>query len=173
NRIGNFSMLNGINTMMELGLSFEDVDALSGTIIGHAKSASFRTLDIVGLDTAANVARNLYNALAKDEKRETFKLPEFLEKMVDRKMRGDKSKGGFFKKTGDEIKTLDLETFEYRERMKPRFASLDAVKQIEKLEERLPMLVYAQDKAGEFLSRTMSESLIYAANRIPEIADNI
>src|SRR5262249_11172183 len=166
-------MRRGINTMMEMGLSFEDVDALTGTVIGHAKSASFRTLDIVGLDTAANVARNLYTALPNDEKRETFKLPEFLEKMVERKMLGDKTKGGFFKKSGEEIKTLDPSTLEYRERIKPKFASLDAAKQIENLEERLPLLAYAPDKAGEFLWRTISESLIYAANRIPEIANNI
>jgi 3-hydroxyacyl-CoA dehydrogenase len=173
NRIGNFAMLNGINTMIELGLTTEEVDALSGTVIGHAKSASFRTLDIVGLDTAANVARNLHNSLPNDEKRETFKLPAFLETMVERRLLGDKTKGGFFKKAGDEIKTLDLNTFEYRERQNPKFASLDAVKQIDKLEERLPALVYAQDKAGAYLWRTMSESLLYAANRIPEIADNI
>ncbi|MFN0087089.1 MAG: 3-hydroxyacyl-CoA dehydrogenase/enoyl-CoA hydratase family protein [Blastocatellia bacterium] len=173
NRIGNFSMLNGLNAMMEMGLSIEEVDALTGSVIGNAKSASFRTLDIVGLDTACNVARNLYAALPNDEKRETFKLPAFLEKMLEKKLLGDKTKGGFFRKTGDEIRTLDLETFEYRERRKPKFASLDAAKQIEKLEERLAALVYAEDKAGQFLWRTMSESLIYAANRIPEIADNI
>jgi 3-hydroxyacyl-CoA dehydrogenase len=173
NRIGNFSMLGGLGAMTELGLNFEEVDALTGTVIGHAKSASFRTLDIVGLDTAANVARNLYNALPNDERRETFKLPALLETMVERKLLGDKTKGGFFKKVGDEIKTLDPATLEYRDRVKPKFASLDAAKQTEKLEERLPALIYAEDKAGEFLWRTVSESLIYAANRIPEIADNI
>ncbi|MDX2029893.1 MAG: 3-hydroxyacyl-CoA dehydrogenase/enoyl-CoA hydratase family protein [Blastocatellia bacterium] len=173
NRIGNFSMLNGLNVMMEMGLGIEEVDALTGTVIGHAKSASFRTLDIVGLDTACNVARNLYAALPNDEKRETFKLPSFLETMLEKKLLGDKTKGGFFRKVGEEIRTLDLETFEYRERRKPKFASLDAAKQIEKLEERLAALVYAEDKAGEYLWRTMSEALLYAANRIPEIADNI
>lgn len=173
NRIGNFAMLNGLGQMMELGLTTEEVDALTGTIIGHAKSASFRTLDIVGLDTATNVARNLYNSLPNDEKRETFKLPAFLETMVERRLLGDKTKGGFFKKVGEEIKTLDLSTFEYRERQKPKFAALDHVKQIDKLDERLPALVYAQDKAGAYLWRTISEALLYAANRIPEIADNI
>ncbi len=173
NRIGNFSMLNGLNVMMEMGLGIEEVDALTGTVIGHAKSASFRTLDIVGLDTACNVARNLHAALPNDEKREAFRLPAFLETMLEKRLLGDKTKGGFFKKVGDEIRTLDLETFEYRERRKAKFASLDAVKQIEKLEERLAALVYAGDKAGEFLWRTMSETLCYAANRIPEIADNL
>jgi 3-hydroxyacyl-CoA dehydrogenase len=173
NRIGNFAMLDAINVMLEQGLTFEEVDALTGTVIGHAKSASFRTLDIVGLDTAVNVARNLYNSLPNDEKRETFKLPEFLEKMVERKLLGDKTKGGFFKKVGDEITTLDINTFEYRERQKPKFASLETAKQMDKLEDRLKALVYAKDRAGEFLWRTTSEALIYAANRIPEIADNI
>ncbi len=173
NRIGNFAMLDAIKVMRELGLSFEEVDALTGTVIGHAKSASFRTLDVVGLDTVYHVARNLYNSLPNDEKRETFKVPEFLEKMVERRLLGDKTKGGFFKKVGDEILTLDTDKFEYRERQKPKFASLDAAKQIEKLEDRLKALVYAKDRAGEFLWRTTSETLIYAANRIPEIADNI
>ncbi|MGH9838114.1 MAG: 3-hydroxyacyl-CoA dehydrogenase/enoyl-CoA hydratase family protein [Blastocatellia bacterium] len=173
NRIGNFSMLNAFNVMGELGMSFEEVDALTGTVIGHAKSASFRTLDVVGLDTAYNVAKNLYASLPNDEKRESFKVPEFMEKMVERKLLGDKTGGGFYKKAGSEITTLDVTTFEYRPQQKAKFASLDAAKQNENLAERLAALVYAEDKAGEFLWRTMSETGIYAANRIPEIADNI
>jgi len=173
NRIGNFSMLNAFNVMGELGLSFEEVDALTGTVIGHAKSASFRTLDVVGLDTAYNVARNLYASLPDDEKRESFKVPAFMEQMVERRLLGDKTGGGFYKKVGKDITTLDLNTFEYRPQQKPQFASLGAAKQIESLPERLRALVYAEDKAGEFLWRTMSEAGSYAANRIPEIADNI
>jgi len=173
NRIGTFAMLDGIRMMVEGGYTPEEVDAITGTVIGHAKSATFRTIDIVGLDIAAHVASNLYDAVATDEKRETFKLPEVIEKMVERRLLGDKTKGGFFKKAGDEILTLDLNTFEYRPRMKPKFASLEAAKNIESLEERLPMLVYAKDRAGEYLWRTMSETFIYAANRIPEIADSI
>lgn len=173
NRIGNFSMLNAFGVMQDLGLTFEEVDALTGTAIGHAKSASFRTLDVVGLDTAYNVARNLYAALVNDEKREAFKVPAFMEAMVERKLLGNKTKGGFYKKVGNDILTLDTTTFEYRPQQKAQFASLGAAKQIEKLTDRLPALVYAQDKAGDFLWRTMSETAIYAANRIPEIADNI
>nr|MDQ3012413.1 3-hydroxyacyl-CoA dehydrogenase NAD-binding domain-containing protein [Acidobacteriota bacterium] len=173
NRIGNFSMLNAFNVMGELGLSFEEVDALTGTVIGHAKSASFRTLDVVGLDTAYNVAKNLYASLPNDEKRESFKVPAFMEQMVERRLLGDKTGGGFYKKVGKDITTLDLNTFEYRPQQKAQFASLSATKQIESLPERLRSLVYAEDKAGEFLWRTMSESGSYAANRIPEIADNI
>ncbi|MEO6725818.1 MAG: 3-hydroxyacyl-CoA dehydrogenase NAD-binding domain-containing protein [Blastocatellia bacterium] len=173
NRIGNFSMLNAFNVMGELGLSFEEVDALTGTLIGHAKSASFRTLDVVGLDTAYNVAKNLYASLPDDEKRESFKVPAFMEQMVERRLLGDKTSGGFYKKVGKDITTLDLNTFEYRPQQKAQFASLSATKQIDSLPERLRSLVYAEDKAGEFLWRTMSESGSYAANRIPEIADNI
>ena len=173
NRIGNFSMLNAFNVMGELGMSFEEVDALTGSVIGHAKSASFRTLDVVGLDTAYNVAKNLYNSLPNDEKRESFKVPEFMEKMVERRLLGDKTGGGFYKKVGKDIVTLDTTTFEYRPQQKAQFASLGAAKQIESLPERLRSLVYAEDKAGEFLWRTMSEAGSYAANRIPEIADNI
>ncbi len=173
NRIGNFSMLNAFNVMGELGLSFEEVDALTGTVIGHAKSASFRTLDVVGLDTAYNVAKNLYNSLPNDEKRESFKVPAFMEAMVERRLLGDKTGGGFYKKVGKDIVTLDTTTFEYRPQQKAQFASLGAAKQIESLPERLRALVYANDKAGEFLWRTMSEAGSYAANRIPEIADNI
>jgi 3-hydroxyacyl-CoA dehydrogenase len=173
NRIGNFSMLNAFTVMGELGLTFEEVDALSGTTIGHAKSASFRTLDVVGLDTAYNVAKNLYATLPNDEKRESFKVPDFMEKMVERRLLGDKTGGGFYKKVDKDILTLDTSTFEYRPQQKAQFASLGAAKQIESLPERLRTLVYAQDKAGEFLWRTMSESASYAANRIPEIADNI
>lgn len=173
NRIGNFSMLNAFNVMGELGLSFAEVDALTGSVIGHAKSASFRTLDVVGLDTAYNVAKNLYASLPNDEKRESFKVPAFMEQMVERRLLGDKTGGGFYKKVGNDITTLDLNTFEYRPQQKTQFASLSAAKQIESLPERLRSLVYAQDKAGEFLWRTMSEAGSYAANRIPEIADNI
>jgi 3-hydroxyacyl-CoA dehydrogenase len=173
NRIANFSGLGGIRVMLEKGFTPEEVDALTGTVIGHAKSASFRTLDIVGIDTAVNVARNLYASLPDDEQRETFKLPDLLAKMVERKMLGDKTKGGFYKKVGDEILTLDFNTFEYRPKQKPKFASLDAAKGMDKLEDRLRALVYAKDRAGEFLWETMSAVMIYAANRIPEIADNI
>ncbi|MEP7271123.1 MAG: 3-hydroxyacyl-CoA dehydrogenase NAD-binding domain-containing protein [Acidobacteriota bacterium] len=173
NRIGTFAMLDGIRIMLEGGYSIEEVDSLTGTLIGHAKSATFRTLDIVGLDTAVHVAKNLYESVPNDEKREVFKVPEILEKMVERRLLGDKTKGGFFKKVSDEILTLDLTALEYRPRQKPKFASVDAVKNIDNLEERLRALVYAKDRAGDFLWRTMSESLVYAANRIPEISDSI
>jgi 3-hydroxyacyl-CoA dehydrogenase len=173
NRIGTFAMLDAVKVMLENGYTIEEVDALTGPVIGHAKSASFRTLDIVGLDTFAHVAKNLSQASSNDEKRDTFRLPDVIQKMVDKKLLGEKTKGGFFRKAGDVIQTLDLNTLEYRERQKPKFASLDAAKQIENLPDRLKTLVYAKDRAGEFLWRTTSETLIYSARRIPEIADDI
>ncbi len=166
-------MLDSLRVMLEGGYTIEEVDALTGTVIGHAKSASYRTLDIVGLDTAFHVANNLYASTPNDEKRETFRAPELLQKMVERKMLGEKTKGGFFKKVGNEILTLDTSTLEYRPKQKAKFVSLDAAKNIDKLDDRLRALVYAKDRAGEFLWRTISESLIYTANRVPEIADNI
>jgi 3-hydroxyacyl-CoA dehydrogenase len=173
NRIGTFSLLNTIQAMIQGGYTIEEIDAMTGTLIGHAKSATFRTLDIVGLDTAVNVARNLYAAVEGDERRDTFRIPELLEQMVARKMLGEKTRGGFFRKSGDEILTLDLKTFEYQPRQKPRIGSLDAAKTVETLDNRLRLLVYSRDRAGDFLWRTISETLIYAANRIPEIADNV
>jgi 3-hydroxyacyl-CoA dehydrogenase len=173
NRIGNFALLDALRVMQEGGYTTEEVDALTGTVIGHAKSATFRTLDVVGLDTVCNVARNLYGSLPDDDQREVFRLPEFLEKMVEKKMLGEKTKSGFYKKVGNDILTLDLNTFEYREKQKPKFASLDAARNLEKLQDRLPALVYAKDRGGEFLWKTISGTLLYAAARIPEIADNI
>jgi len=173
NRIGTFAMLHGIQVMLDGGYTIEEVDALTGTLIGHAKSATFRTMDVVGLDTLVHVAKNLSSTIPHDEKGETFRVPEVLEKMVERRLLGEKTKGGFFKKVGEDILTLDLTTLEYRPREKPKFASLDATKNLDSLEDRLRLLVYAKDRAGEYLWRTMSESFIYAANRIPEIADSI
>src|SRR5262245_65786674 len=104
-------MLDAIKVMLESDYTTEEVDAMTGTVIGHAKSASFRTLDIVGLDTAVHVAKNLYASLPNDEKRETFTLPDVLQKMVDRKLLGDKTKGGIFRKVGEQIKTLNMARF--------------------------------------------------------------
>ncbi|HYE73412.1 MAG TPA: enoyl-CoA hydratase/isomerase family protein, partial [Blastocatellia bacterium] len=116
---------------------------------------------------------NLYAALPNDEQRETFKVPELLSTMVERRLLGDKTKGGFYKKVGNEILTLDFQTLEYRPKQRAKFGSLDAAKGMEKLEDRLKSLIYAKDRAGEFLWETTASVLIYAANRIPEIADNI
>ena len=173
NRIGIFAMAGALQNMLTYGYTPEEIDSFTGTVIGRAKSASFRTLDVVGLDTFAYVANNLYESVPDDEKRETFRLPDLISKMLERKMLGNKTKQGFFKKVGDQIQSLDLETLEYRERRKVRFPSVDEARQKEDLGDRLRTLVYATDRAGEFLWRGTCEELCYAANRIPEIAETV
>jgi 3-hydroxyacyl-CoA dehydrogenase len=177
NRIGVFAMMAAIRAMLEGNYTIEEVDQLTGPATGKPKSATFRTGDIVGIDTLVHVANNLYEAVPEDEMRSMFIVPDFIKAMVERKMLGDKTKQGFYKRmkgNGEkEILTLDYTTLEYRPRRKGKFPSLEAAKNIESLPERLKMLVYANDRAGEFLWRTTRDILLYAANRIPEISDDI
>ena len=178
NRIATFSSFNTINVMVEGGYTIEEVDAMTGPVIGRPKSASFRTSDLVGLDTALYVAENLYPAVPNDEKRELMKPPDFLREMVRRGWVGNKAGQGFYKKQkGEGGKTeywvLDPATMEYKPPQKVRFPSLDAAKTIDDTAERVRTLIYGKDRVGEFLWKTISENLIYAANRIPEIADDI
>ncbi|MGH9823179.1 MAG: 3-hydroxyacyl-CoA dehydrogenase NAD-binding domain-containing protein, partial [Blastocatellia bacterium] len=178
NRIASFSSLNTIKVMNEGGYTIEEVDALTGPLVGRPKSASFRTTDIVGLDTALYVADNLYKAVPDDEMRETLVPPDFLRDMVKRGWLGNKTGQGFYKKQKgeggkSEFWVLDYKKMEYAAPAKVKFASVDAAKAIEDTAERIRTLVYSKDKAGEFLWKTISANLIYAANRIPEIADNI
>jgi len=178
NRIGTFSMFSVINAMMDMGLTVEVADKLTGPVIGNPKSASFRTADLVGLDTLLHVADNVYEGAPDDEKRDTFKAPAFISKMLDKKLLGDKTRQGFYKKTRDSegkkvILSLDINTLEHTPQEKVKFASLEAAKNISGTGEKIKSLFYAKDKAGEFTFRTMSETLIYSANRIPEIADDI
>ena len=177
NRIGMHSMLRVIRTVQELGLTLEAVDKLTGPVLGNAKSATFRTADLVGLDTMAHVASNVYDNALTDECRSEFEVPEILKNMIDRKWLGDKTGGGFYKKVQEDGKTtilsLDLQSMEYRPQQKVRLASLEAAQNLESLPEKLRALYYAKDKAGEFTFKTLSDSLVYAANRIPEIADDI
>jgi len=178
NRIGTFGMMVTIHEMLKMGLTPTEVDQITGKAIGHAKSATFRTSDLVGLDVLAHVNRNLYPAVPDDEERDVFIMPEIIEKMLEKKLLGDKTGGGFYKKTKDaegktQILELDLNTFEYKPQQKPKFASLEEAKQIEDLPKRIKKLVWGEDKVGEFLWRTMSRTFRYAANRIPEIADTI
>jgi 3-hydroxyacyl-CoA dehydrogenase len=178
NRIGVFSMMATIKEMIEMGLTPTEVDQITGKAIGHASSATFRTSDLVGLDVTAHVVNNLYPAIPEDEDREVFKLPEMIRTLLDKKILGDKTGGGFFKKSKDAegkrvILELDLNTFEYKPQEKTKFASLDTAKQIEDLPQRIKTLVWGKDKVGEFLWKTSSRISRYAANRIPEIADTI
>jgi 3-hydroxyacyl-CoA dehydrogenase len=178
NRIGVFSMMATIKEMIEMNLTPTEVDQITGKAIGHASSATFRTSDLVGLDVTAHVVSNLYPAIPDDEDREVFQLPDLIKTLLDKKLLGDKTSGGFFKKTKSaegktEILELDLQTFEYKPQGKTKFPSLDAAKQIEGLPKRNRTLVWGKDNVGEFLWRTTSRISRYAANRIPEIADTI
>jgi 3-hydroxyacyl-CoA dehydrogenase len=178
NRIGVFGMMATIHEMIAMDLTPTEVDQITGKAIGHASSATFRTSDLVGLDVTAHVTNNLYPAVPDDEDREVFKLPEMIQTLLDKKILGDKTGGGFFKKSKDaegkrQILELDLNTFEYKPQEKTKFASLDAAKQIEDLPTRVKTLVWGKDKVGEFLWKTTSRVSRYAANRIPEIADTI
>ncbi len=178
NRIGVFSMLYTIKVMVEDGYTIEEVDQITGPATGKPKSATFRTADIVGLDTIVHVAKNLYEAVPNDEMRETFVILPFIETLVKNKWLGDKTKQGFYKRTkGDTgeraILTLDYHSMEYRPRQKAKFQSLDMGKNIENVSERLRMLTYSQDRAGKFIWKTLSAILLYSAQRVPEITDDI
>jgi 3-hydroxyacyl-CoA dehydrogenase len=178
NRIGTYGMLYAIQAMMELGLSIEAVDQLTGPVIGHPKSASFRTTDLVGLDTLAHVARNVYEGAPDDEKRDMFQVPDFIQRMIEKGMLGDKTGLGFYKKTKDEqgnrvILSLDYKTLDHTPQEAVKLASLEAARNISGTAARINSLFSAKDLAGQFTFRTLTETLIYAANRIPEIADDI
>ncbi|MDQ3219777.1 MAG: 3-hydroxyacyl-CoA dehydrogenase/enoyl-CoA hydratase family protein [Acidobacteriota bacterium] len=178
NRIGVFGMMATIHEMIAMGFTPTEVDQMTGKAIGHASSATFRTSDLVGLDVTAHVTTNLYPAVPDDEDREVFQLPELIKQLVDKKLLGDKTKGGFYKKTKNadgktEILELDLNNFEYKPQEKTKFPSLDAAKQIEDRPKRVKTLVWGDDRVGEFLWKTTSRVSRYAANRIPEIADTI
>lgn len=178
NRIATFSALNSMKVMIDGGYTVEDVDAITGPLVGRPKSATFRTSDIVGLDVSLHVADNLYAAVPNDEQRELLRPPDLLREMVKRGWTGNKAGQGFYKKTrGESGKTeylvLDYATMEYRPAQKVRFPSVDAAKTIEDTAERIRTLIYGKDRVGEFLWKTISANLIYTANRIPEIADDI
>ena len=178
NRIGVFGMMATIHEMIEMGFTPTEIDQMTGKAIGHASSATFRTSDLVGLDVTAHVTNNLYPAVPDDEDREVFTIPALIQTLLDKKILGDKTSGGFFKKSKDAegnrvILELDLNTFEYKPQEKTKFPSLEAAKQIDDTAKRVKTLVWGDDRVGEFLWKTSSRVSRYAANRIPEIADTI
>ncbi|HYO62144.1 MAG TPA: 3-hydroxyacyl-CoA dehydrogenase/enoyl-CoA hydratase family protein [Pyrinomonadaceae bacterium] len=176
NRVGTFGGLVTIKTMLEDGYTIEEVDRMTGQAVGRPKTGTFRLFDLVGLDVFGHVARNLYDAVPEDEEREAFAAPEFLTQMIGRGLLGNKSGGGFYRKQRGEQKeiwTLDVATLEYRPAEKVKLPALDAAKNIEDTRERIKTLVWGKDRAGLFLWKTMSRTLRYAANRIPEIADTV
>lgn len=179
NRIGVYGIMAIFGLVEKMGLTIDEVDTLTGPIIGRPKSATFRTADVVGIDTLVKVAKGVYESCSTDEARESFKIPDWLNKVVENNWLGDKTGQGFFKKmppspTGEkEIYTLNLKTLQYEPRQKPRFASFEMAKPIDDLKKRLKILVAAQDKSGEFYRAFHYGLFSYVANRIPEISDEV
>ena len=178
NRVGVYSIMALFHLVEELGMTVDEVDKLTGPIIGRPKSATFRTCDVVGLDTLVHVANGLKAGLPEDEKNDSFVVPAYISKMIEKQWLGSKTKQGFFKKVkGDdgksEILSLDLHSMEYQARQKARFATLELTKTIDKLEERLPILFQGKDKAGDFYRKMFFSIFEYASHRIPEIADDL
>ncbi len=178
NRIGVFSIMWIMNVMEKLQLTVDEVDALTGPMIGRPKSATFRTADVVGIDTLVKVAKGVADNCPNDEAKETFFIPAWLNKMVEKNWIGDKSGQGFFKKiknaSGEkEIQTLNLQTLEYGPRQKPKFATLETAKPIEDLPARLKALCAGQDKAGDFYRQFHYSLFSYISHRIPEISDEL
>jgi 3-hydroxyacyl-CoA dehydrogenase len=202
NRIGTFTTLKTLRVMQEDGYTLEEIDALTGPAMGWPKSATFRTLDIVGLDVLAHIVKNLWESLPHDEQRDLFRVPDFIQQMLQRRLLGDKTGQGFYKKVApvppsagparapaswgatapeteglrgeeSEIVTLDLTTFDYRERQKPKFASLEMACNIEDARERVRTLCQSPDRAGQFYQKVLFDTFHYAAMRVPEISDDI
>jgi 3-hydroxyacyl-CoA dehydrogenase len=173
NRIGSYGFGVVLAAMQDLDLSIEDVDALTGAAIGRARSASFRTADIAGVDVCVRVAENLYAAVPDDPERDVFRVPEFMRAMLQRKWLGEKTGAGFYQKDGKEIRSLDWKSLEYRERRKPRLPALEAAKATADMPARLRQLVAGKDAAGAFLWRVLSATSLYAAARVPEISDDV
>jgi 3-hydroxyacyl-CoA dehydrogenase len=177
NRIGVFSIFNGMRHMIEMGMTVEEVDAVAGPATARPKSAIFRTADLVGLDTMQHVADNAYENLAKDEQREIFRLPGFVNDMVKKGLLGNKSERGFFKKetgeNGPRYFYYDYKTGEYAPSVRPGFASVDASKSIDDPGKRLQAVISGADKGASFAWKNLRDTLIYTFNRIPEIADDI
>jgi 3-hydroxyacyl-CoA dehydrogenase len=161
----------------KMGLTIDEVDALTGPVIGRPKSATFRTADVVGIDTMVKVAKGVYDNCPADEAREAFVIPQWLQRMVDNNWLGDKTGQGFFKKAKSggqtEILTLDLKTMEYAARTRPKFATLEAAKPIDDLKQRLKALCSGGDKAGEFYRHFHFGLFSYISNRYPEISDEL
>lgn len=172
NRIGIFGIMSMFHQVKELGLTIEEVDKLTGPVIGRPKSATFRTVDVVGLDTLVHVANGLYEGVPNDEAHELFKLPEFISKMMENKWLGSKTGQGFYKKVDKDILSLDLDTLEYRAPKKASFATLELTKTIDKPIDRFKVLVKGTDKAGEFYRKNFSGMFSYVANRVPEITED-
>jgi len=173
NRIGIFGIQSLFHQVKELGLTVEEVDKLTGPVIGRPKSATFRTVDIVGLDTLVHVANGIYENCPNDEAHELFRLPDFISKMMENKWLGSKTGQGFYKKEGKTITVLDLNTLEYREKKRAKFATLELTKKIDNVIDRFKILVGGKDKAADFYRKNFAAMFAYVSHRIPEISDEL
>ena len=177
NRIGMFSMMNLLHQLDKMNLSIEEVDKLTGTVIGRPKSATFRTIDLVGLDTLVHVANGLHKGCPNDEANHLFTIPEYIKKLLKNKWLGAKSGQGFYKKIKNEegkskILTLDLKTMKYREKQKASLPTLEMTKSIDELSKRYSVLIEGKDKAAKFYRKNFAGLFAYVSNRIPEITDD-
>ena len=176
NRIGTFSIMELFNNVKNLDLTITEIDKLTGPVIGRAKSATFRTADIVGLDTLVHVANNIKET-TNDEANELFAIPDYLQSMLDKKWLGSKTKQGFYKKDVKDGKkifpTLDFKTLEYTEDPRPKFAVFEITKGIDNVSERMPILFADKTKVGEFYRSSFYGLFQFASNRIPEISDEL
>ena len=178
NRVGIFSIMSLFHTVKDMGMTIEEVDKLTGPVIGRPKSATFRTVDVVGLDTLVHVANGLYENVPNDEQHDLFALPNFINTMMENKWLGSKTGQGFYKKEkkedgSSEIKSLDLDTLEYRDQKRASFATLELTKTIDNVADRFEVLVNGKDKAGDFYRKNFSALFAYVSNRIPEISDEL
>jgi 3-hydroxyacyl-CoA dehydrogenase len=173
NRIGVYSMMLTLHKVVEWGVGIEVIDKITGTPMARPKSAAFGTADLVGLDTLVHVAKNCYDSLTRDEERDVFTVPAFVAELVDKKLLGRKTDGGFYKKVGSELLVYDLAAHDYRPQQKVRFDSLGAIKNESDAGKRLKMLVEFDDPAGRMAWTLLSKTLVYSAQRVGEIADDI
>ena len=178
NRIGIFSIQSLFHAVKDLGMTVEEVDKLTGPVIGRPKSATFRTVDVVGLDTLVHVANGIYENCKKDERLELFQLPDFINTLMENKWLGSKSGQGFYKKVKNkdgksEILTLDLDSMDYRSKKSAKFATLELTKTIDKVIDRFPVLVDGKDKAATFYRKSFGALFAYVSHRIPEISDEL
>lgn len=178
NRIGIFGIQSLFHQVKEMGLTVEEVDKLTGPVIGRPKSATFRTVDVVGLDTLVHVANGIYENAPDDEEHGIFQIPGFIDTMMQNKWLGSKSGQGFYKKIKDEkgnseILSLDLNTMEYRKGQKANFATLEKTKSVDRVLDRFPILIAGDDKAGEFYRKNFAAMFAYVSKRVPEITDEL
>ncbi len=178
NRIGIFGIQSLFHQVKEMGLTIEEVDKLTGPVIGRPKSATFRTVDVVGLDTLVHVAKGIYDNVPDDEEHGIFQIPGFIDTMMENKWLGSKSGQGFYKKVknddgSSEILSLDLDSMEYRKSKKASFGTLEKTKSVDKVSDRFPILIKGEDKAGEFYRKNFGAMFAYVSKRIPEITDEL